>query len=107
MATRETYDGNGNLISSEIIPDPPAARLMPVDIVALFQITELAAIEQSTNLAVIAFRVQFLAAINPIALDDSRFTAAAGIMQTLGILTAERAQAVLAGISSGAFNANS
>lgn len=97
MATRETYDGNGKVISVEIIPDPPAAPLLPVEIVALFQITELAAIEQSTNLAVIAFRVQFLAAINPIALDDPRFIAAVDVMQTAGILTTERAASVLLG----------
>lgn len=97
MAERQVFDNSGNQIASEWYPDPPKLPLMPVDIVALFQITELSAIETSTALSVIAFRVQFMAAVNPIALDDPRFVAAVGVMQTAGILTPERAAAVLAG----------
>lgn len=98
MARRDVYNNSGQIIAVEIIPDPPAPTLMPVDIVALFHVTELAAIEQSTSLAVIAFRVQFMAAINPISLDDQRFTGAVAVMQNAGILTPERAAAVLQGI---------
>jgi hypothetical protein len=93
MALREIYQ-NGNLIGTETIPDPPAATLMPIDIVALFTPSELLALEQSTNLVVVAFRTQFFAAINPIALDDARFLAAINAMESLGILTATRANAV-------------
>jgi hypothetical protein len=99
MATREVYDSSGNLIHTESIPDPPARTLFPVDIVALFHITELSAVEQSTNLGVIAFRVQFLAAVNPIALDDPRFVAAVAIMRSQNILSDSRAAEVLAGAS--------
>lgn len=93
MAERQTYDGNGNLLFVETIPDVPVV-LLPVDIVALFAPSELLALEQSTNLVVVAFRTQFFAAINPIALDDPRFLAAIQAMEALGILTAERANAV-------------
>lgn len=94
MATRQVYDGNGTVIATEIIPDPPAPTLMPVDIVQLFTTVELLALEQSTNLFVVAFRTQFFAAINPIALDDPRFLAALQTMQTLGILSADRVAAI-------------
>lgn len=97
MTTRTTYDGNGHVISIEIIEDPPAPLFSPVEIVAMFSPQELAALEASTNLAVVAFRVQFLAAINPIALDDPRFIAAVEIMRSTGILSEQRAVEVLAG----------
>lgn len=93
MASREVYQ-NGMLIGTESIPDPPAPTLMPVDIVQLFTAAELLAVEQSTNLAVVAFRTQFFAAINPIALDDARFQTALQTMQTLGILSSARVAAI-------------
>ncbi|RTL03728.1 hypothetical protein EKK58_12260 [Candidatus Dependentiae bacterium] len=93
MGTREVYS-NGILVGTESIPDPPAPALMPVDIVLLFTPAELLALEQSTSLIVVAFRTQFFAAINPIALDDPRFTAALQSMQTLGILSADRVAAI-------------
>lgn len=95
MAIREVYDGVGNLIGTETIPDPPAPTLMPVDIVLLFTPAELLALEQSTSLIVVAFRTQFFAAINPISLDDPRFVAALQAMQSLGILASDRAAAIL------------
>jgi len=98
MATREVYDGNGNVVATETIPDPPAPTLMPVDIVLLFTPAELLALEQSTSLIVVAFRTQFFAAINPIALDDPRFVAALQAMQTLGILTSNRVTAIQSNI---------
>lgn len=94
MAIREVYDGNGQVIATETIPDPPAPTLMPIDIVALFTPAELLALEQSTNLIVVAFRTQFFAALNPIALDDQRFLGAVQAMESLGILTEARAAAV-------------
>lgn len=93
---RETWDCDGNLISSEPEDAPPVA-LMPLDILSLFTLSELLAIEQSTSLAVVAFRTQFFAAVNPIELTDARFLGALAIMETLGILTAERAAEVRAG----------
>lgn len=94
MATRETYDRNGNVIATEYVPDVPQ-MLRPLDLVLLFKPAELLALEQSTNLFVVSFRTQFFSAIEPIALDDPRFTGAVAIMQQLGILTAERAASVL------------
>lgn len=96
MATRETYNNAGELIAVEIIPDPPAPALLPLDIVALFTPSELLALEQSTDLRVVAFRVQFFSALNPIALDDPRFVAAVAVMESAGILSAARAADVLA-----------
>jgi hypothetical protein len=95
MATRQTFDGQGNLLSTEIIPDV-VPMLMPLDIVARFTPAELLAIEQSTNLSLVAFRTQFFAALNPIALDDPRFQGAVTLMQSLGILTTARANAIRA-----------
>lgn len=91
---REVWDRHGNLISSEPEPAPPVA-LLPVDLVALFTPTELLALEQSTDLRVVSFRVQFFSALNAIALDDPRLLQALSVMQQVGIVTAERAQQIL------------
>ncbi len=90
---RETWDRHGNLISSEE-ETPPDVLLYTIEIVALFTPAELLAIEQATNLGLVVFRTQFFAALNPIALTDPRFLGAVGIMEQLGILSAERATAV-------------
>jgi hypothetical protein len=94
MGVRQTYDSAGMLVSTEWVPDTVVA-LFPIDLVALFTPSELLALETSTSLAVVAFRTQFFAAVNPIAIDDPRFTGAVAIMQQLSILTPERAAAVL------------
>lgn len=98
MATREVYNG-GQLVAVEVIPDPPAPLLYPVDIVQLFSPAELLQLEQSNSLAIVAFRTQFFAAVNPIALDDARFVAAVGVMRSHSILTETRAAEVLAGVN--------
>lgn len=94
MATRQTFDGNGNLIDEEQIPDV-IPMLMPLDIVDRFRPEELLAIEQSTNLAMVAFRTQFFASRNAIALDDPRFVGAISLMRSLNILTEGRAAQIL------------
>lgn len=90
---REVYDREGNLIQTETVDDLPMA-LTPVELVQLFTPAELLALETSTSLAVVAFRSQFFAAIVPIELTDPRFVAALAIMQQMGILSAERVQAI-------------
>lgn len=90
---REVYDRAGNMTHTETVEDLPLA-LTPVELVQLFTPAELLALEQSTNLAVVAFRTQFFAAIMPIELTDARFLSALTIMQQLGILTTERAQQI-------------
>lgn len=91
---RETWDRIGNLISSE--PEEPLpVELYPLDFIGLFTPAELMAIEQSTSLSVVAARAQFFAAVNPIALNDPRFVAGVAAMEAAGILSADRAAAVL------------
>lgn len=87
---REVWDRHGNLISSTE-ETPPEVMLYPLDIVGLFTPSELLGIEQSTNLGLVAFRAQFFAALNPIALTDPRFLGAVAIMEQVGILTEARA----------------
>lgn len=98
MASREVYDGNGNLIGTETIPDPPTRYLQPIEIVELFTPSELFSIEQATDLRAMAFRSSLFAAVNSVALDDARFTGAVALFVALGILSAERSQSVLSGV---------
>lgn len=98
MASREVYDGNGNLIGTETIPDPPARYLQPIEIVELFTPSELFSIEQATDLRAVAFRSSLFSAVNSVALDDARFTGAVALFVALGILSAERSQSVLSGV---------
>jgi hypothetical protein len=91
MGVRQTYNSAGILVSTEWLPDT-AIALFPLDLVALFTPSELLALETSTNLAVVAFRTQFFAAVNPIFLDDPRFLNAVLLMVSLEILTVSRAE---------------
>lgn len=98
MATREVYDGNGNLVATEQIPDPPARHLQPIEIVELFAPSELLTIEHSTDLRVVAFRSSLFAAVNSVSLDDPRFVGAVNLFASLGIVSSERAQIILIGV---------
>lgn len=98
MATREVYDRDGNLVAVEQIPDPPARRLAPIEIVELFTAAELLSIEQSTNLSAVAFRNYLFAAVNTVALDDPRLIGGIQLFQSLGFLTSQRAPAILQGV---------
>lgn len=90
---RETYE-NGAVVAVDFVDDETPIMLEPIQILELFKPEEILAMEQSTNLNVVAVRTQFFAAVRAIASTDPRFISGVDIMQRVGILTPERAQQV-------------
>lgn len=90
---RETYE-NGVVVAVDEVEDTTPIRLEPIEILALFTPAELLALEQSTNLQIVAVRTTFFAAIRPIDSLDPRFLGGIDIMQAVGILTEQRAREV-------------
>lgn len=90
---RETYE-NGVVVSVDEVEDNTPIMLEPIQILELFTPEEVLALEQSTNLNVVAVRTNFFAAVRAIASTDPRFIAGIDIMQRVGILSPERAQQV-------------
>lgn len=104
MGTRQTFDGSGNLISEETIPDatletPSGSRLWwPNEFVSrLLTPGEVYAVETSVLPEVVLVRSRLLSAADQVNLDSPTVVAAVDTLRDQGILSTQRHAELIAG----------
>ena len=97
MRYDETWNAAGELISRVEVPDAGIVALPPEDFAAMFTDAELAAVQTSTDARVIRLRTKLQTKRDDVQMKSPELSGGLALLVALGILTAERREAIAAG----------
>jgi hypothetical protein len=99
MATRETYDRNGNVILTETIPDKPRqTHLHPWDVKQLLTADEWLALSASNDAIVRALLNELGFIVDTVDIQGEKLQQGLGYLVSVGILTSERVAEISQGL---------